>query len=98
MLSTLSERETIISATFVLSSANAFILDESKILPFGKGFNNDYIVIGDILFVICNYTFVGGAEELAFDQTHTCHNFFRQIRDNGLNFPGFVLIFQDRLR
>ena len=27
---------------------------------------------------------------------HTCQNFFRQIRDNGLHFPGFAYIFQDR--
>ena len=29
---------------------------------------------------------------------HRCHNFFRQIQDCGLNFPGFALIFWDRLR
>ena len=27
---------------------------------------------------------------------HTCHNFFKQIRDNGLHFPGFASIFRDR--
>ena len=26
----------------------------------------------------------------------TCHNFFRQIWDNGLHFPGFASIFWDR--
>ena len=26
----------------------------------------------------------------------TCHNFFRQIQDNGLHFPGFASIFWDR--
>ena len=29
--------------------------------------------------------------------SHTYHNFFRQIRDNRLNFPWFELIFWDRL-
>ena len=36
MFSTQSEREIIISATLNLSSANAFNLDQSEILPFGK--------------------------------------------------------------
>ena len=27
---------------------------------------------------------------------HTCHNFFRQIQDNGLHFPGFASVFRDR--
>ena len=30
------------------------------------------------------------------DIRHTCHNFFRQIQDNGLHFPGFASIFRDR--
>ena len=37
MFSTLSDREIIISATFILSSANTLNLDQSKILLFGKG-------------------------------------------------------------
>ena len=37
MFSYLSEWEIIISATFILSSANTSNLDQSKILPFGKG-------------------------------------------------------------
>ena len=36
MFSTLSEEEIIISATFILSSAFAFNLHQSKILLFGK--------------------------------------------------------------
>ena len=36
---TLSERRIIISVTFILSSANAFNLDQSKILQFGKELN-----------------------------------------------------------
>ena len=47
-----------------LLSANAFNLDQSKILSFGEELN----------------------------VSNTCHIFFRQIRDNGLHFQGFVLI------
>ena len=36
MFSTLSEGEINISATFILTSADAFNLDQSKILSFGK--------------------------------------------------------------
>ena len=36
MFSAVLEREIIILATFTMSSANAFNLDQSKILPFGK--------------------------------------------------------------
>ena len=36
MFSTLSEREIIISAIFIMLSANAFNVDKSKILSFGK--------------------------------------------------------------
>ena len=39
MFSTLSKREIVILATFNLSSTNAFNLDWSKILSFGKGLN-----------------------------------------------------------
>ena len=41
MFSTLLEREIIISAIFTLSSANAFSLNQSKILPFCKGLKRD---------------------------------------------------------
>ena len=39
MFSTLSEREIVISATFILPSANALNLEQSKMLLFGKGLN-----------------------------------------------------------
>ena len=37
------EREIIISATFILSAANAFNLYQCKILPFGKGLKDQYL-------------------------------------------------------
>ena len=37
MFSTLRKTNLIFSVTFILSSANAFKLDRSKILSFGKG-------------------------------------------------------------
>ena len=43
MSSTLSEREIIISATFILLSANAFNLVKSKILLCGKKFKQSII-------------------------------------------------------
>ena len=43
MFSTLSEKEIIISATLISSSANAFYLDLSKILPFGKELSKQQI-------------------------------------------------------
>ena len=47
MFSALSEREIIISATFILSSANAFKLDQPKNLSFGK----ELIVVEMVRFV-----------------------------------------------
>ena len=52
MFSILSEREIIISATFILSSANAFNLDQSKILPYGKE------LIYDVQIVFMQYFYV----------------------------------------
>ena len=40
MFSTFLKTNLNFSATFILSSANAFNLDQFKILPFGKALNN----------------------------------------------------------
>ena len=45
MSSNLSKTEIIIWATFISSSANAFNLNQSKILLFGKELNVPYIVV-----------------------------------------------------
>ena len=48
---------------------------------------------------ICHFfvAFVEDNATMSSIRYHACHNFFRQIRDNGLNFPGFAVIFRDRL-
>ena len=53
---------------------------------------NDHL--RNILCVVRNAFNLDRAKILSFG--HTCHNFFRQIRDNGLHFPGFASIFRDR--
>ena len=45
MFSTLSKINFNLSFTFILSSANAFNLDQSKILSFGKGLRPAYLCV-----------------------------------------------------
>ena len=60
MFSTLPNLNFNISLTFILSSANAFNLDQSKILSFGKGIND--------LYVYKSYKFINSISILHIDQ------------------------------
>ena len=60
MFSTLPNLNFNISLTFILSSANAFNLDQSKILSFGKGIND--------LYVYKSYKFINFISILHIDQ------------------------------
>ena len=68
MFSTLHKTNFKFSVTFILSSANAFNLDQSKILLCGKDLSHVY-------FIICNYykfeksTFLSFGKELIFYHT-----------------------------